>query len=58
MAKISLQLALDMADTLTRVLTSMVTMIRASWLQNIGIASDVQQTIEDLPSIVKCFFQI
>lgn len=46
--KTSLQTALDVAVTLARVMASAVTMQRASWLQNSGIAPSVQQVTEDL----------
>lgn len=48
MAKMSLQSALDLADTLARAMASVITMRRASWLQNSGIALNVQQAIEGL----------
>lgn len=42
-AKTSLQSMLDITDALV------LTMISVSWLQNSGMAPNVQQAIEDLP---------
>lgn len=44
-----LQSMLITVDTLARVMTFAVLMRRASWLQNSGIAPDVQQAINGLP---------
>lgn len=49
MAKMSLKSALDVADASSRVVASAGTMRWASWLQNSGIALDLQLSIEDLP---------
>ncbi|EMP38635.1 Nogo-B receptor [Chelonia mydas] len=46
-AKTSLQSTFDF--TLSRVMASVETMWRDSWLQNSGIALDIQQAIENLP---------
>lgn len=40
---------LDIMDNSARVVASGVTMRRVSWLQNLGITPNVQQTIDDLP---------
>lgn len=49
MAKASLQSTRDVVDTLARVMAYVVTISRASWLQNSSIVPSVQQAIEDLP---------
>lgn len=48
-ARTSLQSTLNVVDSLARVMASAEPMRMASWLQNPGIALDIQQTIEDLP---------
>lgn len=55
-AKMSLQAALDTADSAALSVASAMVMRLSSWLQSLGLPCEVQQTIKDLLSEDKLFF--
>lgn len=55
-ARKSLQAALDVADSAARSMASAVIVRRSSWPQSLGLPSEVQQTVQDLPFEGKLIF--
>lgn len=55
-AKVSLHSTLDVADVSSMVITSALIVRRSSWLQSLGIASDIQQTTKVILFVDKLLF--
>lgn len=52
-SKTSLQSALDLSDTASKVVATAIMMRKALWLHNSSLSPDVQQSVKDLAFVLK-----